>query len=162
MQDDDSIDRRIDFAKFILGHNQDIINLVDTKAGVLLAVDGAILALLTAMPVQSGSMIVRTVMVLTVVAVGLSALCGFLTIVPRTARPSPASQIFFRSIVSKSRDQHMEGFNPSPEEILQDYLENIYSLALIQKKKFAYLSISLYCLTLGLIPLSVLVIFTHV
>ena len=40
----------IDYAKSILTHNQNLINFLDAKAGVVLAVDGAILAILAASP----------------------------------------------------------------------------------------------------------------
>jgi hypothetical protein len=40
------INEKIDFAKSVLEHNLSLINLADTKAGILLGINGVVLALL--------------------------------------------------------------------------------------------------------------------
>jgi hypothetical protein len=40
------INEKIDFAKSVLEHNLSLINLTDAKAGILLGINGVVLALL--------------------------------------------------------------------------------------------------------------------
>jgi hypothetical protein len=43
---EDSTEDKIDFAKYILEHSSSLINLADTKAGILLGINGIMLALM--------------------------------------------------------------------------------------------------------------------
>jgi hypothetical protein len=155
-------DKRVEFAKTIVEHSQGLINLIDTKAGIILAVDGAILALLAGTTLTVTGLLGHVALVSTVIVIGLSAAAGFFTIIPRSVSGAPTTHMFYGSIMSKSREEHKSAFTPSPSDILQDYLDNVYTLALIQKKKFTYLNASLYCLIIGFVPLVVLVISQHI
>jgi hypothetical protein len=161
MPDEATIMQDIDYAKSILTHNQNLINFLDAKAGVLLAVDGAILAILAASPVAVTQGLEQLVLGAALLLIGISALFGFLIIKPRIYEGSPQTKIFYSAILSKSRKKYIESFSTSPEQVLDDYLNNIYTLALIEKKKFFYLQESLYCLFLGMVPLIVIIVAVH-
>ena len=156
-----TIGQKTDYAKAIFTHNQNLVNFVDTKAGVILAVDGAILAILASSSTALNSGYEQLALGAALLLIGISALFGFLIIKPRISEASQETKIFYRSILAKSRDDFKISFTSSPREILDDYLNNIYTLATIQKKKFFYLEESLYCLLLGLVPLIVLVVSVH-
>jgi len=161
MSDEASILQDIDYAKSVLTHNQNLINFLDAKAGVLLAVDGAILAILAASPAAVLRGWYELILGAALLLIGISALFGFLIIKPRVYEGSPDTKMFYSAILSKSRKKYIESFSSTPEQVLDDYLNNIYSLALIEKKKFFYLQESLYCLFLGLVPLIVIVVAVH-
>jgi len=153
MSEEATIAQEIDYAKAIFHHNQDLVNFVDAKAGVILAVDGAILAILSGSSAATRGLLEQLLFGAGVLLIGISALLGFLIIKPRLNEHIPTTKIFFRAIVAKSKQDYKESFPSTTKEILDDYLNNIYALALIQKKKFSYLEVSLYSLLLGLIPI---------
>jgi hypothetical protein len=157
----ESVDKEIDFARSILSHNQTLINLVDAKAGIILGVDIAVLALLLSQALTLHDALGESLFIAGVAIVGLSALFGFLAINPARSTDNPATSIFFSSIVKKTREEYRATFKFSPREILDDYLDNIYTLAQIQRAKFVNLSRSLYTLLLGVILIALLVLNLH-
>jgi hypothetical protein len=157
---DDKTSSQIGFAKWIIDHNQSLINLVDTKAGVILAADGAILAILGSF-LSVNSIYERIFLWATLLLVLSSAVSGFMVIKPRTIACTPSTNIFFKSILTKSREDYRKDFAGSPDQILEDCLNNIYTLSIIQKAKFAFLKVSLYCLLVGLFPLIAMIVLQH-
>jgi Pycsar effector protein len=143
----------IDFAKSILEHSDQLIALVDTKAGILLAADGAILAVIGVSSPSIPNSYASGFFALIVVLFAMSAFMGAMTIRARRVPGTPATRVFFGSILEKSREEYVKSFPTSEQEILDDYLNNIYTLAMIQKKKFAYLNRALYLLLAGLASL---------
>jgi hypothetical protein len=158
MPDEKTILQDIDYAKSILNHNQNLLNFLDAKAGVVVAVDGAILAILAASPAAVKPGLEQLVLGAALLLIGISAIFGFLIIKPRIYIGGPETKIFYSAILSKSRKKYIESFSTPPEHVLDDYLNSIYSLALIEKKKFFYLQESLYCLFLGMVPLVVIIV----
>ena len=161
MPDEASVMLDIDYAKAILSHNQSLINFLDAKAGVPLAVDGAILAILATSQATLATGFEQLALAAALLLVGISAVFGFLIIRPRIHAVHPNTKIFYTAIISQSRERYKESFSSSPQEMLDDYLNNIYSLALIEEKKFIYLQDSLYCLFMGLVPLIAIIISVH-
>lgn len=159
--DEAALIQDIDYAKMILNHNQNLINFLDAKAGIVLAVDGAILAILATSATAAESELKQLALGASLLLIGISALFGFLIIKPRVYEENSQTKIFYKEILSKTREKYIESFSSTPKEMLDDYLNNIYSLALIEKKKFFYLQESLYCLFLGLVPLIVLIVTIH-
>ena len=153
-----SIDTEIEFANSILTHSQSLINLADAKAGILLAADGGILAILGAYRLNLSAQLVVVCSIVTVALVGLSAFLGGMVIKPRRISGAPATKVYFGSILQSTREEYVRSFSSSDAEILQDLLNNIYTLALIQKRKYLYLHRSFYSLMAGLVPLVVLVV----
>ena len=161
MPDEKTIIQDIDYAKTILNHNQNMINFLDAKAGVLLAVDGAVLAILAISPWSTAAALEKLALGAALLLIGISALFGFWIIRPRVFEGDSQTKIFYAAILSHTREQYKQSFSSTPEEVLDDYLDNIYTIATIEKKKFFYLQESLYCLILGLVPIIVIIVFVH-
>jgi hypothetical protein len=161
MSEEATLREDIDYAKFILSHNQNLINLIDAKAGVLIAVDGAILAILSTSRGTVGTDVEQLVLGSALLLFGISAFFGFLIIMPRIHKTHPNTKIFYTAILSQTRQQYKESFTATPEEVLDDYLNNIYTLALIQERKFLYLRNSLYSLLVGLVPMVAILVVVH-
>ncbi|MDA4121840.1 MAG: DUF5706 domain-containing protein [Thaumarchaeota archaeon] len=156
-----SLSEQIDFAKTILAHNQSLVNFADTKAGVILAVDGAILAILASTSASISSGLAQLAAGAALLLIGISAILGFLIIKPRIHAGAPNTKVFYKAILAQSKEDYKKSFSSTPQQILDDYLNNIYTLALIQEKKFFYLQESLYCLILGLVPLGAIIVVLH-
>ncbi len=161
MSGQSSISEEIDFAKSILIHNQGLVNFADTKAGVILAVDGAILAILASTSASISSGLEQLAAGAALLLIGISAILGFLIIKPRIRGGTEKTKLFYKAILAQSKEDYKKSFSSTPQQILDDYLNNIYTLALIQEKKFFYLEESLYCLILGLVPIGAIIIALH-
>jgi hypothetical protein len=149
MANDEQITTRIEFAKFILEHNQGLIDLADTKASIILGIDGFVLLFLFN-SVHLGAPALKVVASLLLIS---SAVTAFITINPTTSKSSPPTHIFFGHITKKDRDAYVSDFRAiNTDDILKDVTNNIYSLAIIEKAKLHWLKISLSLLILAFIP----------
>ncbi len=135
---------KINFAKNILDHNSDLISLIDTKAGLVLGSAGIILGLLSFFDRETlGNAIIPLFVTMMLL---LGTICfSFFTIFPRlTKKIKGETAIFYPAIVQFTIEEYKTKLeNISPEEILKDYINNIYSLAKVQEKKFNHLRISM-------------------
>jgi hypothetical protein len=156
-----TIAQDIEFARSILSHNQNLVNFADAKAGVLLAVDGGILVILASSPAAISPGFEQLALGAALLLIGISALFGFLTIRPRMFRTDAPTKIFFKAILTQTREEYKKSFSLTQREMLDDYLNNIYTLAVIQKQKFFYLEEALYTLLLGLVPIMVIIVAVH-
>ena len=137
--------KKIDFAKNVLEHNSDLIRLIDTKAGLVLGSSGIILGLLSFF---DRSLVVESTayaLFATVVFLGATMVFSFLTIFPRiTPKTKTDTAIFYESISKQTEEEYSEIIDSlTHEKIIVDYANNIHSLAMVQKRKFKTMRISL-------------------
>lgn len=151
---EEEINRKIDFAKFVIDHNNDLITLADTKAGFILASAGVIMGLLFLMNKHGLTDFTKGGIIVTAILLGFTAIFSFIVILPSLTKKPPQTAIFFQSIVKKSQSGYVEDFKKlTKDEILTDYLNNIYNISKIQNKKFLLLQISLWFMIPALIAL---------
>lgn len=145
---------KIDFAKFIIEHNTELINFADTKAGFILATAGVIMGLLFLMNRDGMNDFTKCTLFATAISLGISAFFAFNVIRARLTKNPPETSMYFQSIKKLSRDTYITKFkNLDSELILSDYLNNIHSISIIENKKFSNLNISLYFMIPSLILL---------
>jgi hypothetical protein len=147
----DNYDEKIEFAKHILEHNSSLINLADTKAGILLGINGIILALLFNIENGNTLALIHLFLIPTGIILGISSIFAILTIIPRFTQSNIHTMIYFLPVAKLNKEEYIESWNnlKSPN-ILRDLLSNIHSLALLQTKKYKYLKISVILLLVGL------------
>lgn len=144
---------KTDFGKFVLERNESLIELADTKASIIIGIDGVILALLF----ESGRSSSPYPLLGTVILLAFSGLFAFLAIKPRIISGTPDTKIFYGAITKKTRETFVTEFSSANEdEVLKDLANNIFTLAAIQKLKFRYLKLSIWLLILAFIPLSLM------
>lgn len=149
---DDTLEK-IDFAKFIIDHNNDLITLADTKAGFILASAGVIMGLLFLMNKHGMTDFAKGGVIVTAILLGITAVFSFTVILPRLTKKSQGL-IFFQSVVKKTQDEYLIDFKKiTKDEILTDYLKNIHNISKIQNKKFILLKVSLCFMIPALIAL---------
>jgi hypothetical protein len=150
---ENNLHEKIAFARDILEHNSQLINLADTKAGIFLGINGIILALILGGE-KSFSPIVTNSIFLTIIFLGLSSICSILTIHPRLTIELDNTKIYFKSIGKRTKDDYIQSWNTlESSEILRDFLANIHNLAVLQLKKYRYLKFSAIFLFAGFILL---------
>ena len=80
------INEKIDFAKSVLEHKLSLINLADTKAGILLGINGVVLALLFGIEKETPTVLSTFFFFLTAILFGVSSIFAISTLIPRLTR----------------------------------------------------------------------------
>jgi pycsar effector protein len=138
------INEKIDFAKSVLEHNLSLINLADTKAGILLGINGVVLALLFGIEKETPTGLSTLFFFLTAILFGVSSIFAISTLIPRLTREQNKTKIYFLKIKESTRKEYIQSWNGlTNDEILTDYILNIYNLASLLTEKYRDLRLSI-------------------
>jgi hypothetical protein len=138
------INEKIDFAKSVLEHNLSLINLADAKAGILLGINGVVLALLFGIEKETPTGLSTLFFFLTAILFGVSSIFAISTLIPRLTREQNKTKIYFLKIKESTREEYLQSWNGlTNDEILRDYILNIYNLASLQTEKYRDLRLSI-------------------
>ena len=138
------INEKIDFAKSVLEHNLSLINLADAKAGILLGINGVVLALLFGIEKETPAGLSTLFFFLTAILFGVSSIFAISTLIPRLTREQNKTKIYFLKIKEFTRKEYIQSWNGlTNDEILTDYILNIYNLASLQTEKYRDLRLSI-------------------
>jgi hypothetical protein len=139
------INEKIDFAKSVLEHNLSLINLADAKAGILLGINGVVLALLFGIEKETPTGLSTPFsFFLTAILFGVSGIFAISTLIPRLTGEQNKTKIYFLKIKESTREEYLQSWNGlTNDEILRDYILNIYNLASLQTEKYRDLRLSI-------------------
>ena len=138
------INEKIDFAKSVLEHNLSLINLADAKAGILLGINGVVLALLFGIEKETPTGLSTLFFFLTAILFGVSSIFAISTLIPRLTREQSKTKIYFLKIKESTREEYLQSWNGlTNDEILTDYILNIYNLASLLTEKYRDLRLSI-------------------
>ena len=138
------INEKIDFAKSVLEHNLSLINLADAKAGILLGINGVVLALLFGIEKETPTGLSTLFFFLTAILFGVSSIFAISTLIPRLTGEQNKTKIYFLKIKESTRKEYIQSWNGlTNDEILTDYILNIYNLASLQTEKYRDLRLSI-------------------
>ena len=138
------INEKIDFAKSVLEHNLSLINLTDAKAGILLGINGVVLALLFGIEKETPAGLSTLFFFLTAILFGVSSIFAISTLIPRLTREQNKTKIYFLKIKEFTRKEYIQSWNGlTNDEILTDYILNIYNLASLLTEKYRDLRLSI-------------------
>lgn len=173
---------KIEFARFINEHNLQLIGLVDTKASIIVGINGVILGLLsqsttniiptnTSIAIPEQLNLILPLFWSTIILLGASAIFGLRTIFPRIKIEAPFSDsmVFHQTITTKEKnnktifekfeDKEFKEYEKQweclePADILHQEILDAFRLAeALKKVHFKYLRWSLGFLIFALIPL---------
>jgi len=137
---------RVDLIRHIYDWNQNLIQMADTKVGILLAINAIIISISTTLNLRN-DVFPNIVMSLAIILSVLSSFMLILTIFPRTSSNIDTTVIFYEGILKHSREDYISKMmKMSEDELFTDYVNNIYTLASIQKKKYYNLRIGILLL----------------
>ena len=154
------INEKIDFAKSVLEHNLSLINLADTKAGILLGINGVVLALLFGIEKETPTGLSTLFFFLTAILFGVSSIFAISTLIPRLTGEQNKTKIYFLKIKEFTRKEYIQSWNGlTNDEILTDYIINIYNLASLQTEKYRDLRLSIIITMMAFGSLIVLMFF---
>jgi hypothetical protein len=149
----------IELAKFSGNRSLQLIGLADTKASIVVAATGVIVALLVNSELlQSVSgPIVRGIYIATIVLLVSSAVVGLRILWPRRCENPTASKVFHEYAI-QNKQKYAENLLSKPETVLEDYANNAVRLAEDVARQFFLLKISVSLLVSGLVLLLILVV----
>lgn len=142
----DATDRKIAFMTNVLSHNAAVISLIDTKAGLILGSAAMLFPLLAFLDVGQLAPVARATLAAAFVPLFATAAFSFLAILPRiTARAADETCIFYTSITKMDREAYQRRVQAiTPDQMINDYADNIHALAVIQAKKAKMLTRALW------------------
>lgn len=135
---------RISLIKHVYEWNQRLTQFVDTKVSVLQIINTLIISFSATFSIRELSVYSKWVIISGVILAAFSSLMLLMTILPRLSKGASAGITFYRGILQYSReDYHSKMAATNVDELLNDYLDSIYTLALIQEKKYLRLRVGL-------------------
>jgi len=136
---------RIKHVKHIFDLNQKLIQMADTKIGILLAINAIIISLSATSFLNEYGMYSKVIMIIAIISSAVSSLMFFLTLFPRLSEYVHGTVIFYKGILEYPQEKYVSRMKEiANDELLEDYSSTVYRLAQIQKEKY-------FCLKLGLI-----------
>lgn len=138
-----------------------LIGFADTKASILLTVNGVILALLltsTSNVITNLSLLSRSISLL---MFAVSAVFGLLALWPRRTKDIPGTAISHRSIVKVNYKAYANDFGKfEKERILEEYLWETSALSRFVSGQFRFLQLSILSTIVALAILLLVITFT--
>lgn len=154
---------KTDLVKHIFDCNQNIIQMADTKVGILLATNAIIISLSAARGLRTYSMYSGICMISAIVLSAFSSFMLLLAMFPRVSENRHDTVIFYKGILKYSQKEYASKMTKiRDDELLKDYSNSIYDLALIQKKKYRYLILGLTSLVFAIILIALSLVFQSV
>lgn len=141
-------------AKKNLDYMLDWIGRFDNKASIILGLNLGMLSLLVsfAPPLDMWTRMMWGAIILTIIALGLSFLCIYFSIFPRTTDPGD-SLFYFGSIAKRDCNEYQQEFiSKSDADHVEDILAQVHRNAVILTTKFEYLKGAYLTLILGVVP----------
>lgn len=142
---------KIDLVRHIFDCNQNLIQMADTKVGVLLATNAIIISLSTTWSLNEYD-VYSKIMILAIMLSAFSSFMLLFAIVPRLSENVHDTVIYYKGILKYSQSAYVSKLTKiTDDELLKDYSNNIYDLASIQKKKYRYLILGVVSLVFAII-----------
>lgn len=149
---------RINCIKYIFDCNQNLIQMADTKVGVLLATNAIIISLSATRRLEEYGGC-SEIMILAIMLSGFSSFMLLLTMFPRVSENAHDTVVFYKGILKYSREDYILKMEKmTDDELLKDYSDNIYDLALIQREKYRYLILGLISLVFSIVLIGLSVV----
>ena len=135
--------------RYVLDKNLSIIQMADTKVGVLLAINAIIISLSGIWDVSPNNSLFKYLIIFAVCLSGTSALLFILVLFPRNYK-IPKSRFFFTGGVDISENRYIEELKEfSSEDVKIEMIKCIRALFFVQKEKYFFLTIGLIFLILS-------------
>jgi hypothetical protein len=128
---------KINMIKHIYEWNQQVTHFADTKVSALQIINTLIISFSVTFSVRDLSLYSKVVIISAVVLASFSSLMLLLTILPRASREPSTGMNFYTGILKCNCEDYCSKMAEiSVDDIIKDYLNSIYTIALIQKTKF--------------------------
>lgn len=153
-----------EYLKSIFEHNQGLIELADNKANIILGINSVMIPLifgiaginfinLRNLGILINAFILNTTIIISLGLFAVSFIFSVLVIKARTSKNNE-NMIFFEFILKNNiEDYQKKIIEMNEDDIIKDYLKEIYALAEINQIKYKRYQFALWLLVSGLIAL---------
>ena len=120
--------------------NHQLIYVADRKVAALLLINAVLISFSASWNLREYSHSIRVIILIAVLLAALSTIFYLLAIIPRISEQAPKSILHYKGILGSSRENYVSKMTEiSEDDLMKDYLNTIYSLSSIQRKKNLYL-----------------------
>ena len=120
--------------------NQQLIYVADRKVAALLLINAVLISFSATWNLREYSHSTKMIILIAVSLAALSTILYLLAIIPRISAQAPQSILHYKGILGSSRENYVSKMTEiSEDDLMNDYLNTIYSLSSIQRKKNLYL-----------------------
>jgi hypothetical protein len=124
----------------IFESNQELIYGADRKVAALLLINAILISFSATWNLKDYSNSIKIIILIAVLMAAISTILYLLAIIPRISEQAPKSILHYKGILASSKESYVSKMTEmSVEDLLKDYLNTIYSLSSIQRKKNLYL-----------------------
>jgi hypothetical protein len=135
---------KINFIKHIYEWNQQITHVADAKVSALQIINTLIISFSATVSIKDLTPYSKMGIIAAVVSAAFSSLMLLMTILPRLSKGASVGINFYSGILKYSWEEYCSRMAAiSLDELLNDYLNSIYMIALIQEKKYFRLKLGL-------------------
>ncbi len=146
----------IEHLKNIYETNQSILEMADKKSSVILGISGIIISIILSSNINDIPFPRRTFIGIGVIFALLSSIIQFSVIFPVISNCGTDNIIFYNGIIKNSLKEYKQKIiRLTDEYIINQYSENIYNIALIEKRKYFFLKIGFLLLLISILFISV-------
>lgn len=144
-QDIEDIRDQITSARFAIENSISLINLADTKAGILLGISGLVIVLLFQFEKEKVTEIGKVLLLITGVILGISSFFSVMAVLPRRNRYAEAVGKFkvINNFISFRKKLAIA-------QQLEEYLTYAHDLAYVQSQKFQYIKSATVAIMTGI------------
>jgi len=144
-------EKRISTIQEMYESNQQLIYVSDRKVSALLLINAVLVSFSATWSLKEYATVSKVIILIGVVLAVLSTIMFLLAIIPRVSKKAYESLLHYQSILSMTKDNFaLKVLKIDDEDLTKDYLETIYALTSIQKKKNRYLAVGCYFLIISI------------
>ena len=120
--------------------NQQLIYVADRKVAALLLINAVLISFSATWNLGEYSISIKMIILIAVSLAALSTIFYLLAIIPRISEQAAKSILHYKGILGSSRENYVSEMTKMGEDdLMKDYLNTIYALSSIQRKKNLYL-----------------------
>jgi predicted RND superfamily exporter protein len=135
-------EKRISTIQEMYESNQQLIYVSDRKVSALLLINAVLVSFSATWSLKEYATVSKVIILIGVVLAVLSTIMFLLAIIPRVSKKANESLLHYQGILGLTKEKYAAKMLAiDDEDLTKDYLETIYALTSIQKKKNRYLAI---------------------
>jgi len=144
-------EKRISAIQEIYKSNQELIYVSDRKVSALLLINAVLVSFSATWSLKEYAVLPKVIIMVGVVLAVLSTIMFLVAIIPRITKKAHESLLHYRGILCLTKEKYVsEMLEIDDDRLMVDYLNTIYSLLSIQKKKNRYLGIGCFFLIISI------------
>ncbi len=130
---------------------QHLIYVGDRKVSALLLINAVLISFSATWSLKEYALLTKIIILVGVVLAVLSTIMFLMAIIPRVSKRASNSILHYKGILDFPREKYVSRMlEIDDEELTNDYLDTIYSLSSIQKRKNGYLALGCYLLIISI------------